>query len=271
MESCFDLSRVKILLGDLAGRCDIDAIAECDSTNTQLMLRAENGAPSGSVLITDQQTHGRGRRGRQWLSESGKSLTFSILWRFPNNIELSGLSLAVGIAIVSALRPLGADAWLKWPNDIWLDEKKLGGVLVEINHSIHATRTATIIGIGLNLATPQSLQHLNQPCIGLAQKSVETTREILSAAILRTLIPILDAFAVAGFTPWREIFMRMHALQGKQVSVDNGKSIINGICGDVDARGVLCIHTAQGEVMLWEGDVSLRKTNAPTTTIENNA
>ncbi|MEK7738086.1 MAG: biotin--[acetyl-CoA-carboxylase] ligase, partial [Pseudomonadota bacterium] len=110
----------------------MDILAECDSTNSRLLSLAETGAAAGSVLATERQTGGRGRRGRSWLSASGDSLTFSLLWRFQPNRSLSGLSLAVGVAVARALEALGVRGiTLKWPNDVLLNGRKLAGVLIE--------------------------------------------------------------------------------------------------------------------------------------------
>ena len=127
-------ARLRTLLGAAAGRFDVDSLAECASTNTELLARAERGAPSGSVLVADRQTAGRGSRGRTWQSSPGASLTFSLLWRFTDGVHgLAGLSLAVGVAVIRALAACGAHGvMLKWPNDILLDEAKLGGILVEL-------------------------------------------------------------------------------------------------------------------------------------------
>ena len=113
---------LKTRLGNQAGRFDVDALDECDSTNSELLRRAEGGAPSGSVVVADRQSAGRGRRGRNWLSSPESSLTFSLLWRFSGNAStLSGLSLAVGVALAQAMENLGAQGvCLKWPNDVLL-------------------------------------------------------------------------------------------------------------------------------------------------------
>ena len=98
-------ARLRTLLGAAAGRFDVDSLAECESTNTELLARAERGAPSGSVLVADRQTAGRGSRGRTWLASPEASLTFSLLWRFDGGLErMSGLSLAVGLAVVEAVK-----------------------------------------------------------------------------------------------------------------------------------------------------------------------
>ena len=140
---------LKSRLGLLAGRFDVDALDECDSTNSELMRRAESGAPSGTVIVADRQTAGRGRRGRSWLSAPESSLTFSLLWRFSGPLaRLSGLSLAVGVGLASGLESLGAQGvWLKWPNDFYLDRHKIGGVITNI------VGEDIVCGIGMNLVS----------------------------------------------------------------------------------------------------------------------
>ncbi len=117
-----DPVRLKPLLGPLAGRFDVDGLGLCDSTSSELLRRAEAGAPGGTVVVADEQTAGRGRRGRAWLSSAADSLTFSLLWRFPGPAgRLAGLSLAVGVALAEGLERLGATGVrLKWPNDVLL-------------------------------------------------------------------------------------------------------------------------------------------------------
>ncbi|MFN4148820.1 MAG: biotin--[acetyl-CoA-carboxylase] ligase, partial [Rhodocyclaceae bacterium] len=144
-----DLTAIVQALGSEACRFDVELLPECASTNALLLARAEAGAPSGTVVIAETQTAGRGRRGRAWHSTPGDSLTFSLLWRFaPATLPL-GLSLATGVAVTNALKKIGAgDTALKWPNDILKDGRKLAGILVELVPNVPH---AAVIGIGLNL------------------------------------------------------------------------------------------------------------------------
>jgi len=157
-----DLMLLKERLGLQAGRFDVDALAECDSTNSELMRRADRGAPAGTVIVADRQRAGRGRRGRSWLSSPEASLTFSLLWRFPGSpTRLSGLSLAVGVGLARALGGLGAPGVrLKWPNDVLLatngDFAKLAGILVELASDRRGTQA--VIGIGINLRLSAATQ-----------------------------------------------------------------------------------------------------------------
>lgn len=259
----FDLRRVRDLLGAQAGRFDVDHVVRCDSTNTQLLTRAERGSGAGTVLVADEQTAGRGRRGRQWQSANGSSLTFSVLWRFAREQRLEGLSLSVGIAIVRALRSMGVDELaLKWPNDVWLKGRKLGGVLVEVVHGTHGDM-ATVIGIGLNLLRHADWdESLGSAYAALAEAALENaspfTREAVLAAILRELLVVLDVFARNGFAALTNDWMQYHAMLGSQVSIEQSGLVRHGRCGGIDTLGRLEVDTSEGLLRVFGGEVSLR-------------
>jgi BirA family biotin operon repressor/biotin-[acetyl-CoA-carboxylase] ligase len=264
--SSFQTSRLVQALGAAACRFDVDALAECDSTNTQLLARAEAGAPSGTVLVADRQTAGRGRRGRTWFAAPGDSLTFSLLWRFPQESTApGGLSLAVGLALARGLSSLGIGGiGLKWPNDLLLQGRKLGGVLVELQPG--QLRSA-VIGIGLNLHLPDSLPiDVRQEAAALDQTGQAYAREPVLAALLTALQRTLDEYAVSGFPALRDDWMAHHAHQGQAVRISGGTEL-EGRCLGVDGDGALLVHTDQGLQTVVSGDVSLRPlisgTNAP--------
>jgi BirA family biotin operon repressor/biotin-[acetyl-CoA-carboxylase] ligase len=189
---------LKPRLGELAGRFDVDALAVCDSTSSELMRRAERGAPSGTVVVADRQEAGRGRRGRSWLSAPESSLTFSLLWRFSGNAaRLSGLSLAVGVGLARA-RPTG-----RAPSPEMAERRiarrrgdfaKLAALLIELSSDRRGTQA--IIGIGLNLAAPPG--EMPQAVAGLDRAGVGADRH----AVLATTSPTgrrSHRFAVDGF------------------------------------------------------------------------
>jgi BirA family biotin operon repressor/biotin-[acetyl-CoA-carboxylase] ligase len=128
-----NIAAIAAKLGPDARRFDIDVLASCDSTNAVLLARAEAGAASGTVIIAEQQTAGRGRRGRQWFASPGDSLTFSLLWRFRAG-HVPGGPVAGDRRRGRARHHQGmgvSKLALKWPNDILLHGRKLGGILVE--------------------------------------------------------------------------------------------------------------------------------------------
>ena len=255
---------LKSRLGSLAGRFDVDALAECDSTNSELMRRADRGAPSGTVIVADRQSAGRGRRGRSWLSSPEGSLTFSLLWRFTGNAaRLSGLSLAVGVGLARALAKLGAEGVrLKWPNDVLLvqagDFAKLAGILVELSSDPRGTQA--IIGIGLNLAPPAG--DLPQPASGLSAAGVQADRHDILSAILVELAGALDCFSAEGFAGLRDAWQGFHAWQGQPVHILGDEQALAGLCLGVDVDGALLLDSATGIERIFSGDVSLRRGGA---------
>lgn len=252
---------LKTRLGDMAGRFDVDALDACDSTSSELSRRAERGAPSGTVLVADRQSAGRGRRGRVWLSEPAASLTFSLLWRFPATTPLSGLSLAVGVALAQAIEALGvAGVCLKWPNDVLLRREagfgKLGGVLIEMASDRRGFQV--IIGIGLNLLRP--VGDFPDPVAGLEEGCPAVPeRHAVLAALLRELAMVLDAFTVDGYFGQKSQWHRFHAWQGDPVRVLGDEREIEGRCLGTDDDGSLLINTGDDVVRVLSGDVSLRR------------
>ncbi|MCL2830861.1 MAG: biotin--[acetyl-CoA-carboxylase] ligase [Betaproteobacteria bacterium] len=281
----FDLVRLRDLLGADAARFDVEALDECGSTSDELSARAARGAPSGAVVVADRQLAGRGRRGRNWRSwreAPEKNLTFSLLWRFPLQAggagRLSGLSLAVGVAVARALESLGVPGVaLKWPNDILLTTAgsygKLGGILVELSTSRHMVEA--IIGIGLNLDLPPEAAQTpekdekgredDNTAFSLAPAALSAAlpgidRHELLARLLAELLRSLESFSSAGFSVLREEWMRRHAWQDRPVALFGvrGEVLNAGRCLGVDEGGFLLIESDSGVERILSGDVSLR-------------
>lgn len=255
-----DPVRLKPLLGPLAARFDVDALAECTSSSDVLLERAAQGAGAGSVVVADRQTAGRGRRGRMWNSAPESSLTFSLLWRFAGGVErLAGLSLAVGIAVVRALRSLGVPALtLKWPNDVLLEQRKLAGILVEL--SSERRGMIAVIGIGLNLAPPPQSAVLEFPVATLqGALSAVPDRHLLLAALLAELAPVLDLFSRDGFGALQSEWNALQAWPDRPVRLlHDGAVELEGLCRGADVDGALLVETAAGMQRCLSGDLSLR-------------
>lgn len=264
-----DVARLAGCLGEVACRLNVEALAECESTNALLLQKKPANAAaavSGSVLVADRQTAGRGRRGRRWWSAQvspADSLTFSLLWRFPRGAALSGLSLAVGVALANALAELGASGVrLKWPNDLLVETPegfaKLGGILIELSSG--ASGTAAVIGIGLNLRPPLEVPP-DQPAAGIATTMVDglPERHALFATVLRHLVLTLDLFAAHGFAPLRPAWERSNAYADRAVRlIDESGPDLVGRCLGVDDDGALRVETVDGVRRWLVGDVSLR-------------
>lgn len=258
-----DVHQLRRLLGDAAYVFALEAIDACPSTNTLLLDQAEAGAPSGKVVITDRQTAGRGSRGRQWQASPEASLTFSLLWRFADDLEkLTGLSLVVGLAVVRALESLGAkDVGLKWPNDILHDGRKLGGILVELH--TEARSAGAVIGIGLNLAlppafdttstialTPTALSEILAPC---------PERTVVLAAVLCELARAMPQFAHDGLAPFLADWQQRNVWRDQLVNLVRDKQILaRGICRGIDSDGALLVEADGHLERFLSGDLSIR-------------
>lgn len=254
-------------LGAEAGQFDIEILPQAASSNALLLQRAGSGvatggAPSGSVLAVELQTAGRGRMGRTWHSGLGNALTFSLLWRFACGLNaLSGLSLAVGVALVRALGRLGAQGVrLKWPNDILTAQGKLGGVLIEAQGDMLGP-SAVVIGIGLNCTLPIELvRRIDQPACGLDDVCAALpTRNQLLATVLQEMAFVMRQFEQGGFAPLRNEWESYHFHQSSPVSLRmaDGKTVSGIACG-VNVNGELCLETTQGVQRFNSGEVGGR-------------
>ena len=227
-----------------------------DSTNSELMRRVRAGQVQPTLLVARQQTAGRGRLGRQWLSGTGltdadgesASLTFSLgLPLAP--ASWSGLSLAVGVSIAASLHP---ELRLKWPNDLWLHQRKLGGILIE-TAALDEGRQA-IVGVGINLGSRDGT--------GLA-RAPAWLEELLPGvdapqALLRMAAPLLQAirdFELRGFAPFQPGFAQRDALMGAPLTLSDGTC---GVAQGVNAEGALLLRTAVGLQAITSSEVSLR-------------
>lgn len=249
-------------LGKDAARFNVEILPQASSSNTLLLQRArqdDGGAPSGSVLAVELQTAGRGRMGRNWHSGLGTALTFSLLWRFDCGLNaLSGLSLGVGVAVVRALKKLGAqDVHLKWPNDILTKQGKLAGMLIEAQGDMLGPSTV-VIGIGLNYTMPANLaQQIDQPASALEDvcTPMPSRNELLAAAILE-LAQVLQQFAQGGFAVLRSEWEQCHIHQNRPVQIQMADGqLLTGIARGVSDSGELCLETAQGMRCCNSGEV----------------
>jgi len=253
------------LLGKHAALFDLEILQHASSSNALLLQRAgldaANGrAASGSVLAVELQTAGRGRLGRSWHSSLGTALTFSLLWRFDCGLNaLSGLSLGVGVAIVRALKKLGAqDVRLKWPNDILTEQGKLAGVLIEAQGDMLGP-SAVVIGIGLNCTMPANLAlQIDQPVSALDEVcAVMPARNQLLAAALLELADVLHQFTQEGFGALRSEWEQYHIHQNRpiQMQIADGQ-LVNGIARGASDSGELCLETSQGMRRFNSGEVA---------------
>lgn len=231
------------------------------STNSYLMQNIQTYA-HGACIVANLQTQGRGRRGRSWQAGLGASVTFSLLWRFQCGASgLSGLSLAVGIALVRSLHALGVtDAQLKWPNDVLIKREKLAGILIELQGDMEGPSTA-VIGIGINLNLPDNLkQQIDQPVTDLASVSAKRIDpNVLLGELLKHLTAVLNTFEQDGFASMRDEWLQYHAYQQQAVRMmmPDGREN-HGVVIDIADDGSLLIMTSAGSQRFISGEISLR-------------
>lgn len=233
-----------------------------DSTNSVLMQAAQAGAPDGSVVCAEYQFAGRGRRGRQWQSVLGGSLTFSVLWRFEEGIAaLVGLSLAVGLAMARALNQYSQfRVKLKWPNDVLVDFRKLAGILVEIQGDIQGPSFA-VVGVGLNVRLPSAQREsIEQAVVDLDEMQVHTGRNALLATCLLELNAVMEVMRREGFSALRAEWESHHAYTGQPVSlILPDSNVVEGIARGVDDTGAFLLQTQAGACVAYNGgDIRLR-------------
>ncbi len=258
-----DVDRIVSYLGVAREHVSVMVADHAGSSNAVLLERARQGDSSGSVLAVEWQSAGRGRLGRQWHSGLGDALTFSLLWRFEKGLAaLSGLSLAVGVAMVRALRELGvSEAGLKWPNDVLLPEGKLAGVLLEAQGDMLGP-SAVVIGVGMNLSLPDAARkQIDQAVSDLASHGIPLQeRDRVLAILLKHMVAVLQAFALNGFVALRAEWESYHRLQqcAAVVHMPDG-SHVGGVVLGVDDEGALRMRTQRGEQVFHAGEISLRK------------
>lgn len=237
-------------------------LPEVDSTNARLLDLAASGAPHGTLLAVEWQTRGRGRRNRRWLSVLGAGLAFSLLWRFERPVaELSGLSLAVGVALARAMQALGATGiGLKWPNDVLLGEAKLAGILIELSGDMLGP-AAAVIGIGINVrASAQLSAQVGMPVADLETAcSRRLDRNAVLVGVARELARVLNVFEHQGYAALRDEWLAWHAWQDKQVDVLGADGrVLTGRAAGVDDQGALLLDVGTGVQPILSGEVSLR-------------
>lgn len=245
-----------------SGNADILVQNITDSTNNQLMQKVQDGlvTESGYTLVAEAQTAGRGRRGRSWYSPFAASLYFSMYWRLDQGIQAAmGLSLVVAIGITRLLQQqYQLDAKVKWPNDVYVDGKKLCGILVELAGQAHAG-CDVIIGIGLNIRLPaQALNNIDQHYIDLSFATNKVIdRNLLVAMLQQQLITLLTQFTQHGFADFVDEFAKYNQYRNKAVKLI-GNTEITGVCVGVDKQGALLIRSAAGVQAYFGGELSLR-------------
>jgi len=239
---------------------------QINSTNSYLSaLTQKQPESSGGICLAEQQTAGKGRRGRQWISPFGSNIYLSILWQFQEGpTSLSGLSLAIGVAVIRALKIHHIEnVGLKWPNDIYWQQKKLGGILVEVSGESNGPCSA-VIGLGLNLYLPeQAASEIEQDWVDIRQIlgiSNQLSRNQLIATLIEQILNITTQYTERSFAQYRDEWRQYDCMHGQQVSLFLGNSKIEGVVQGINDDGLLLLKSQDGQVQHFaSGEVSFRR------------
>ncbi len=235
------------------------------STNAEALLRIGQGAGAGVVCTAEQQTAGRGRRGRAWVSPYARNLYLSLIGEFTQGAAaLEGLSLAAGVAVARALEKSGLEqVQLKWPNDVLHRGAKLGGILLEMTGDA-AGSCQVVVGVGVNVSMPaltaSSIEQDWTDVSAIASAAAVTCpgRNELLSALLNELLPLLHDFQDEGFSSWQKSWQALDAHAGKSVVLSTGSERLAGTARGVNERGALQLETALGVQSVFGGEISLR-------------
>ncbi|WP_172962249.1 biotin--[acetyl-CoA-carboxylase] ligase [Hydrocarboniclastica marina] len=231
-----------------------------DVPSTNDYLSARELVAKYEVCLAEKQSAGKGRRGRKWEGSYGRDIALSVKFESERGVSgLDGLSLAVGVALADSLTRAGVEGIsLKWPNDLWLGEKKVAGILIELSGELQ-TRCEVVVGIGLNVSMAEDEgASINQPWTSLATDGglPEISRNSIAAKLIAGLISALERFEREGFAIFQAQWVSLDALKGREVFVVGQET--SGLGAGIDAFGAYRLETASGEVRLNAGEVSVR-------------
>lgn len=241
---------------------DLAVIPVIDSTNQYLLERMDQ-LPSGYACIAEYQQAGRGRRGRKWFSPFGANLYMSMYWRLEQGPAAAmGLSLVIGIIMAEVIQSLGApDVRVKWPNDLYLNDRKLAGILVELTGKT-GDAAQIVIGAGVNLLMrSEGTAEINQGWINLQEAGIDIDRNELAAKLLNSLREALPVFERDGLAPFVTRWEALDNFINRPVKLLIGDREVHGIARGIDKQGGLLLEQ-NGEVKSWVGgEISLRPDN----------
>jgi BirA family biotin operon repressor/biotin-[acetyl-CoA-carboxylase] ligase len=235
-----------------------------ESTNTRLLEALPPAAGSAAIVLAENQTGGRGRRGRGWVAPPGGAICLSLAWQYADMpADLSALSLVAGLSVVSALTELGvAGVALKWPNDLVTAEGKLGGILIEMRAEAGGP-VHVVLGIGLNVmlddAARAAVKATGNTAVDMrALRSRVPDRNAVVSSLLARLVPALDGYPQHGLKSHLASWNDYDALFNREVSVENAGEISRGMARGIDSHGALLIETPDGVRRFISGEVTVR-------------
>ncbi|MFJ5333315.1 bifunctional biotin--[acetyl-CoA-carboxylase] ligase/biotin operon repressor BirA [Pectobacterium versatile] len=230
-----------------------------DSTNQYILERLDT-LSSGDTCLAEYQQSGRGRRGRQWFSPFGANLYLSLYWRLEQGPAAAvGVSLVIGIVMAEVLHKLGADGVrVKWPNDLYLKDRKLAGILVELTGKT-GDAANLVIGAGINLQMREPAPDtINQGWINLQEAGIEINRNTLASTLISELRSALVIFELQGLEPFISRWEKLDNYFNRPVRLIIGNREIHGIDRGIDRQGALLLESDGLITPYIGGEISLR-------------
>ncbi len=230
------------------------------STNTALVDSYSKGNSSDSLFLCEFQYEGRGRRGKTWQSPYANTIMFSLGMKAPKSQKsIKGLSCALGLSVAKTLISLGiSNVSVKWPNDVYIDGRKVCGILVELV-SIKSDNHAVVIGVGLNYRlTNNYLDLIDKPSTDLVSQGIQKSRSQVLRCLVERLCEDFRRFTDSGFSVFRDEFNEIHWLSDRLVEINHGEiSVTTGIVTGVNGEGELVLRKGDREVPIIAGEISL--------------
>ena len=233
-----------------------------ESTNDFVMSLVSESVDDVIVCFANAQTKGKGRNGKVWYSPASSNIYMSVSYGFTGSslLSLSGLSLACGVAIASMLKELGIQPQLKWPNDVWVDGKKIAGILIETR--VKGSKITAVVGVGLNVSMDDhNAENIDQPWTDLvrcldSEKSV--SRNLLAAKMLKSILDVCFLYKTHGFQMFESDWAEFDVLKGKQVEADMRDKTITATVLGINDDGSLRVVIDGREERIYAADVKIK-------------
>lgn len=230
-----------------------------DSTMTEAQRLIEAGKAShGQIILAQEQTHGRGRQGRSWISMPGNLMASIILELDCSPFQAAELSFASALSIGETIKsfiPNGAQVCYKWPNDVLVNQSKIAGVLLEAVESPPSGKLFLIVGIGLNVFSSPKNTLIQSICLADITKD-DLSLEQVELRLWKYFHTYFQVWLTEGFASIRHLWLNNAASRGQMITVSTGEKTIDGIFMDIDPHGRLVLETTMGDsITILSGDV----------------
>ncbi len=247
-------------------QAEVELVPVIDSTNQHLLDKVSE-LDSGHCCVAEFQTAGRGRRGRTWYSPFGNNIYLSMYWRLDAGMAAAmGLSLAVGVIVAESLREeTGADVKVKWPNDLYVNDQKLAGILIELTGQA-GDAAHVVVGMGINFSMDSDNLPIDQPWTSLVKACQHMPpRNILVSKLINNLREGLSLYELNGLGAFEARWNQLDNYLSRPVTIVMGNKVVSGIARGIDLQGALLLETGKGEIEKYVGgEISLRGSNAIT-------